>query len=211
MLRAWNLVLRRSVLRDFAVGGHADGRFLFLVPWRERTIVGTGYDPDAPSGGVRAFLAGAARAFPWAGIVADDVALVHEGLVPGRRGSRALETRSRLIDHEAAEGVRGLVSLRGVKLTTARAEAAKAVALVLRLLSRPAAPCRTAVTPLAAARPLEGSVATQTLRAVREEMAIHLADVVLRRTNLVHRGTAGGSAPRCGGLGDDVRAGVERR
>jgi glycerol-3-phosphate dehydrogenase len=42
------------------------------------------------------------------------------------------------------------------------------------------------------ARPLEGGIADQTLRAVRDEMAMHLADVVLRRTDL---GTAGPPAP----------------
>jgi len=195
MLLGMNLVLRRPVVTGHAVGARSGGRYLFLVPWRGRAILGTAYDPPnvAPDVAVARFLDDAHRAFPWAAIEAGDVTLVHRGLVPGRRGSRALETRSRLIDHEAAEGVRGLVSLRGVKLTTARAEAAKAVDLVLRRLSRPAAPCGTAVTPLAAARPLEGSVATQTLRAVREEMAIHLADVVLRRTNL---GTAGPPADR---------------
>jgi glycerol-3-phosphate dehydrogenase len=82
--------------------------------------------------------------------------------------------------------------MRGVKLTTARAEAEKVVDLVLRRLGRPKAPCRTAVTPLAAARPLEGGVADRTRHAVREEMAIRLSDVVLRRTDL---GTGGPPSP----------------
>jgi glycerol-3-phosphate dehydrogenase len=195
MLLGMNLVLRRPVVTSHAVGARSGGRYLFLVPWRDRAIVGTAYDPPnaAPDVAVSRFLEEAHRAFPWAGIEAEAVSLVHRGLVPGRRRSGVLETRSRLIDHEAADGVRGLVALRGVKLTTARAEAAKAVDLVLRRLRRPAAPCRTAVTPLAAARPQEGSVAEQTLRAVREEMAIHLADVILRRTDL---GTAGPPAGR---------------
>jgi glycerol-3-phosphate dehydrogenase len=195
MLLGMNLVLRGPVVTSHAVGARSGGRYLFRVPWRDRAIVGTAYDPPnvTPDVAVARFLDDVRRAFPWAAIEAGDVTLVHRGLVPGRRGSRALETRSRLIDHEAADNVRGLVSLRGVKLTTARAEAAKAVDVVLRRLGRPAAPCRTAVTPLAAARPLEGGVTEQTVRAVREEMAIHLADVILRRTDL---GSAGPLANR---------------
>jgi glycerol-3-phosphate dehydrogenase len=176
------------------VGARSGSRYLFLVPWRDRAMVGTAYDPPtvAPDVAVSRFLGEAGRAFPWAGIQPDDVALVHRGLVPGRRGSGVLETRSRIVDHEAADGVRGLVSMRGVKLTTARAEAEKVVDLVLRRLGRTQAPCRTAVTPLAAAAPLEGGVAERTRQAVQEEMAIRLTDVVLRRTDL---GTGGPPSP----------------
>jgi glycerol-3-phosphate dehydrogenase len=194
MLLGMNLVLRRALVSSHAVGARSGGRYLFLVPWRDRAMVGTAYDPPtaAPDVAVSRFLGEAGRAFPWAGIRPDDVALVHRGLVPGRRGSGALETRSLVVDHEEADGVRGLVSMRGVKLTTARAEAEKVVDLVLRRLGRPKAPCRTAVTPLAAARPLEGGVADRTRHAVREEMAIRLSDVVLRRTDL---GTGGPPLP----------------
>jgi glycerol-3-phosphate dehydrogenase len=192
LLLGMNLVLRRPVVTTHAVGARSDGRYLFLVPWRDRAIVGTAYDPPdaAPDVAVARFVDEAARAFPWAGLQPGDVSLVHRGLVPARRAAGGLETRSRIVDHEADDGVPGLVSVRGVKYTTARAEAEKAVDLVLRRLRRDGPPCRTATTPLPAARALEGSIAEQTARAVREEMAIHLGDVVLRRTDL---GTAGPS------------------
>jgi glycerol-3-phosphate dehydrogenase len=190
MLLGMNLVLNRPAVTGHAVGARSGSRYLFLVPWRGRSILGTAYQPPnaAPEVAVSRFAEEARRAFPWAGIQAEEVSLVHRGLVPGRRGSGAPETRSRVVDHEGEDGVRGLVSMLGVKLTTARAEAEKAVDLVLRRLRRKAAPCRTGVTPLATARPLEGNVADRTRAAVREEMAMHLSDVVLRRTDL---GTAG--------------------
>jgi len=84
------------------------------------------------------------------------------------------------------------VSLQGVKYTTARLVAEQAVDLVARRLGREAAPCRTAVTPLAEARPLAGSLDDRSRRVVREEMALTLADAVLRRLDL---GTAGPPAP----------------
>jgi glycerol-3-phosphate dehydrogenase len=193
LLRARNLVLRRPPVVPFAVGARRGGRFLFLVPWEGRTIVGTSYEPAdrAPSDPLD-FLDEASRAFPWAGIERGEATLVHEGLVPGQGGASGLSTRPRLHDHEVEDGLPGLVSLQGVKYTTARLVAEQAVDLAARRLGRETAPCRTAVTPLAEARPLAGSLDDRSRRAVREEMALTLADAVLRRLDL---GTAGPPAP----------------
>jgi glycerol-3-phosphate dehydrogenase len=193
LLRARNLVLRRPPEFPFAVGGSSAGRFLFVVPWAGRTLVGTSYEPagDPPSDPF-AFLEEAATAFPWAGLERADVTLVHEGLVPGRGGASGLSTRPRLHDHEAEDGLPGLVSLQGVKYTTARLVAEQAVDLVARRLGRPLPPCRTAVTPLAKAHPLEGPLAERVRTAMRDEMAVTLSDAVLRRLDL---GTAGAPTP----------------
>ena len=206
LLHAVNLVLRRGVVTTHALGASRGGRFLFLVPWRDRSIVGTGYSPgDADHrGGVSRFLEEAQVAYPWAGLAASDVALVHRGLVPGRRDAGGLVTRHLLLDHERRDGVAGLVSLQGVKYTTARAVAEEAVDLVVRRLGRPAAPCRTAAIPLALARPLQGPLEERVRFAVREEMALGLADAVLRRLDL---GTAG----RPGDEETDTVAGVMAR
>jgi glycerol-3-phosphate dehydrogenase len=189
LLRARNLVLRRAPLHPFAVGGRSAGRFLFLVPWQGRTMVGTSYEPaEAAPSDPLAFLDEAAAAFPWAGLERADVALVHEGLVPGSGGAAGLSTRPRLHDHEAEEGLAGLVSVQGVKYTTARLVAEQAVDLAARRLGRALPRCRTAVTPLARAVPLEGPLVERVRAAVREEMALTLSDAVLRRLDL---GTAG--------------------
>ncbi len=193
LLRARNVVLRRTPVVPFAVGAKSEGRFLFLVPWAGHTIVGTSYEPaDGPPSDPASFLDEASRAFPWAGITREAATLVHEGLVPGRDGASGLSTRPRLHDHEAEDGLPGLVSLQGVKYTTARAVAQHAVDLVVQRLGREAPPCRTAVTPLPAARPLTGPLEGQARHAVREEMALTLKDAVLRRLEL---GTAGPPPP----------------
>ncbi|HEY8234755.1 MAG TPA: FAD-dependent oxidoreductase [Vicinamibacteria bacterium] len=191
LLRARNIVLRRPPPVPLAVGARSGGRFLFLVPWQGRSIVGTSYEPSlAPPSDPRAFLDEAARAFPWAGIERDDLALVHEGLVPG--SPHELWTRSRVVDHERVDGTHGLLSLLAVKFTTARAVAERAVDLALERLGRPRAACRTALTPLPNACPLAGGLAERARAAVRDEMALSLADAVLRRLDL---GTAGAPAP----------------
>jgi glycerol-3-phosphate dehydrogenase len=189
LLRARNLVLRRTPPVKVAVGARRGGRFLFLVPWEGRTLVGTSYEPatDPPTDPLD-FLDEAKSAFPWAELARKDVALVHEGLVPGRGGAGGLATRPRLVDHETQDGLPGLISLQGVKYTTARAEAQRAVDLVARRLGGPDTPCRTASTPLPRARLLEGALPERARLAVREEMALTLKDAVLRRLDL---GTAG--------------------
>jgi glycerol-3-phosphate dehydrogenase len=189
VLRAVNLVLRRPIVGDAAVGARSGGRYLFAVPWRDRTIVGTGYGPEeAPVPELAAgFLAEAARAFPWARLEKADVALVHEGLVPAK-GPGALVTRSRVVDHEMDDGVPGLLTVVAAKYTTARAVAQRAVDTIQERLERPCAPSRTAFTPLPAARLMDGPLKERVRRAVQEEMAHSLADVVLRRLDL---GTAG--------------------
>jgi len=192
LLRARNLVLRRAPSLPHAVGARSRGRFLFLVPWQGRTLVGTDYEPaEASSSDPRAFLAEADRAFPWASLADAEVALVHEGLVPGRGGPAGIATRPRLHDHEREDALPGLVSLQGVKYTTARSVAERAIDLVLRRLGRPPVACRTASTPLPRARALEGDLEGRTREAVRDEMALTLADAVLRRLDL---GTGGDPA-----------------
>jgi glycerol-3-phosphate dehydrogenase len=194
LLRAMNLVLRRQLLAGCAVGAQAGGRFLFMVPWHDRSIVGTEYAPseqeDRPQ--ARAFLAEAARAFPWAELKPEDVGLVHTGLVPGVSSAAGLFSRSRLTDHAVEDGLAGLLSLLAVKYTTARGLAEATVDRALRHLGRPTTPSRTATTGLARARGLAGSLEEQALFAVHEEMALCLDDAVLRRLDL---GTAGRPAP----------------
>ncbi len=193
LLRARNLVLDRPPSLSHAVGAKSRGRFLFVVPWEGRTLIGTDYEPaETEPDDPQAFLAEADRAFPWAGLGDSKVTLVHEGLVPGRGGAGGLATRPRLIDHETEDGLPGLVSLQGVKYTTARAVAERAIDLVLRRLERPSVTGRTAITPLPKAHSLEGDLETRTREAVREEMALTLPDAVLRRLDL---GTAGPPPP----------------
>ena len=83
----------------------SSGRFLFLVPWRDVSIVGTSHDAhdgdaDAASRSrtahVEALLADARDAFPRADLTAADVRLVHRGLLPmldGRRLARQAAAR----------------------------------------------------------------------------------------------------------------------
>ncbi len=155
--RAMNVVVRK-VVGDHACGGMVDGRFLFLVPWRDVSMLGTSHDafegtPDSLSvsaADLDRFLADARAAFPRAGLTAADVRLVHRGLLPmieGRGTEVTLLRESAVVDH-AAHGVPGLVSIHGVRYTTARDTAEKATDVVFLALGQHPPICQTAVRPL---------------------------------------------------------------
>jgi glycerol-3-phosphate dehydrogenase len=254
--RAMNVIVRQPALTH-ACGGAVDGRFLFLVPWRSVSIIGTSHDAhrgtasalDVTAADLEAFLADGRRAFPRASLGMADVKLVHRGLLPMVAGSGSHVTllrESAVVDH-AAHGTPGLLSIHGVRYTTARDTAAEAVDAVFRArgVSQPPA-CHTDQTPLAGGgiarvstfiadaerkRPdIPGPVLTRLVRtygtnygrligiaeaaphlaaplgascdvtgaeivhAAREELAVTLADALIRRTEAGSAGHPGDDA-----------------
>ncbi len=158
LLKAMNLVTKRSAGEEALGGLSASGRSIFLVPWRGRALFGT-WESSSPAAStdtnvkedeVRRFIADLNQAFPALDLTWADVSLVHRGVVPavaGPDGSVALEGHEQIRDH-AVEGVEGLVTVAGTKYTTARAVAERVTDTVAAKLGTAQAPCRTAVTPL---------------------------------------------------------------
>lgn len=156
--RAMNVVTRRLV-NTHACGGQAGGRYLFLVPWRDVSMLGTSHDAFDGSADqlkvsrwdLEAFLKDAREAFPNAALNASEVRLIHRGLLPMNSGQGTnvnLLKESRVVDH-ASHGLPGLVSVYGVRYTTARFTAEQAVDTVFKVLGHEKPPpCRTAETSL---------------------------------------------------------------
>ncbi len=156
--KAMNLVIRSPLGGSHAVAGPAGGRLLFVAPWRGSAIVGTSHDRHVGGAGGLAlergeldrFVAAVRAAFPRLSLGLDDVRLVHRGLLPvsPRGDGTRLATRSAVVDHRR-DGVGGLVSMLGVRYTTARDTAERAIDLVTAQLARRAGPCRSASAPVA--------------------------------------------------------------
>ena len=160
---AMNLVTSRRLVTSHGVAGPAGDRLLFMVPWREHTIVGTSHDPFRGQPGERivtrelvdAFIAEVRQAFPRAKLEHSDLSLVHRGLLPALNNADdeahgaqvSLSKTSAVIDHRE-DGLNGLVSVLGVRYTTARDTAQAAVDAVFRALGHTPPICRTAETPL---------------------------------------------------------------
>lgn len=132
----------RSRDRD-ALFGRAT-RHLFAVPWRNQTLFGVWHrlfsqpaDAAHVTGSeIENWIAELNASYPALELSADEVTYAHCGLVPF--GDTATETElsfgkeSRIVDHRAVHNVTGLVSLVGIRFTTACGDAARAVDMLLR-------------------------------------------------------------------------------
>lgn len=244
--KAMNLVTR-PVVSEVALGVTSGrrGRFFCLIPWRDVSLIGTSHaaydgEPDsfeAREEDVLELLADVNDAYPEARLERDDVRLIHRGLLPRVPGSPN-GTVTLLKSYRLDDSIEGLLSIVGVKYTTARDVAEKTVDRALALLRLESRPSRSRFEPLAggdipsfrvfrdslpetippdvrdhlalnygtryrqvlAAGGLEpvcdGTpvLDCEVRHAVREEMAMDLLSVVLRRTDL---GTAGHPGRRC--------------
>ena len=200
MLKAMNLVTSRPAREAALVSAAKSGRALVLLPWQGRTLVGTSESADehaaddqaARANEVAAFLAEVNDTFGGLHLGANEVTLVHRGVVPAARrdGRLGLLGHSQIIDH-AGDGVKGVLSLVGVKYTTARAVAERTVDLVLKKLRRPPVACRTADVTLPTAGAEENPPDNPIRHAIDNEMALTLADVVIRRTGVGAAGYPG--------------------
>jgi glycerol-3-phosphate dehydrogenase len=247
LIKAMNVVTRRSAPEVACGAATAAGRLLFALPWQGQLAIGT-WHGSAPCGADAAMvtseefgslLAEVNQAFPSLHLTEDDVTLVQRGVVPasGFGQNVALADRPLLREHRH-DGADGAITLMGVKYTTARALAEQAVTLVTAQLGRHA-PSNTASLllpgqePTGAPSPLMGLdqaswdhlqrvygdqaarvaslvkdsprlgqrlvdrlpiVGAQIVEAVRNEMALTLEDIVLRRTGLGSAGYPGDAA-----------------
>jgi glycerol-3-phosphate dehydrogenase len=142
-----------------AVLGRAT-RHLFAVPWRDKTLIGVWHTlfPEFPDAAhvrpdeIETWMAELNSVYPTLRLSPHEVTFAHCGLVPFGETATATELsfgkESRLIDHRAAHGVAGLVSLVGIRYTTARADAARALEVLLRQLPRAPRGVDTALPPL---------------------------------------------------------------
>ncbi|SMP38312.1 glycerol-3-phosphate dehydrogenase [Desulfonatronum zhilinae] len=137
------------------------GRHFFIVPWQGLSLIGTTNSPfnGAPDDDIvteddiHGLIDDVNSVYPSAGLCRDDIRFFYGGLYPddpsrpsgtGYQGSR----EDNIIDHGVSQKIQGLISVIGVKYTTARLLAQKIVDLACRKLARPAKPCRTKSAPV---------------------------------------------------------------
>jgi glycerol-3-phosphate dehydrogenase len=267
-----NLVVDRRLVRQYAVGVYgkrtfrdndavvsSGSRLFFITPWRHLSLIGTAHlpyhgDPDAlavTEEDVQNFINEVNEAYPAVALKREEVRAVHRGLLPmdetnSAAGDVKLVKKYIILDHQQSEGIEGLISVIGVKYTTARHVAQYAADLIFRKLGKVPPPSRTATTPVYGGNigslsellakgtakhartlgpetvwhlvhnygtaypevlqhveknpslgqpltPTSPVIKAEVVHAVREEMALKLVDVVLRRTELGSAGSPGES------------------
>ena len=269
---AMNVIVNRPMLTECAAGvrgrfqyplpegrtytGH---RILFMSPWRDRTIIGTLHRPYDGSPDdlhvteqeIGMFLKEINSACPGNPVRREDVGMAHKGFLPmdsiqDKTGDVILTKHYKIFDHAKEDRLEGMISVAGVKYTTARDVSEKVIDRVFLKLGRKVSANRTqhlrvaggdidrfdalvsgvrknpphhlsepvlsrlvrnygsqynrlfqADFPADAHTLLPGSsdvLKSEILYAVQEEMAMHLTDVLLRRTDLGSAGYPGKKA-----------------
>lgn len=142
------------------------GRHLFLLPWRDRTLVGVWHrvcdsGPDHVEVSEReidAYLREANRSYPGLELDRSDVCQVQAGLVlfgdeeEQPDDGHAFGKRSVVVDHRRRHGLGGLVTVVGVRATAARGVASEVVDVAGRQLDAEPPPSRTETVPLRGAQ-----------------------------------------------------------
>lgn len=135
-------------------------RHLFVVPWRDVTLIGVWHvvhraEPDdftVTADDLEDFIDEINQAHPALDLSIDDVAAWNAGLVlfgdnaPGAR-DLSYGKRSRVVDHQKTHGIDGLITAIGVRWTTARTVADKVVRLASRKMGRQTPASGTDTTP----------------------------------------------------------------
>lgn len=124
------------------------GRHLFVVPWREYSLVGTWHKvvPATPDrigierAEIETFIDEVHSGYPDLQLTADDVTMCNWGLVPfgeDQHGGENLSygKRSVLVDHATCAGPANLVSLIGIRYTMGRGDAAWAMKAIAKKLN----------------------------------------------------------------------------
>lgn len=163
---AMNVVVDQ-VWSDVAVGltsQPVNGRppqVLFIVPWRNKSLIGTCHFPwyDAPhtfklsEALVQEFLVQINSAHPPCKLSLQDVRNVNWGFLPVSQADAnkqpvRLTRDGVVIDHQKKHGISGLISILGVKYTTARVVAEQAMDLAVCQLGTKTKKCQTHCTPV---------------------------------------------------------------
>ena len=138
------------------------GRHLFLVPWRDYTLVGVWHKifsnrPETirvSRDELQEYVTEVNQAFPALKLSVDEISTVNMGLTlfgeedAQQSGKLSFGKRSRIVDHEKEHDVAGLFTSIGVRATMARGVAEKVVGVVSNRLGKVLLPSRTDTMPV---------------------------------------------------------------
>lgn len=176
-------------------------RLFFSVPWQGKTIIGTTHfthrdsdvDVRVEQADIDAFVEEFSEVYPGMNLQAQDILYCYQGLTPGDDSVDADGAKlhhSKVVDHAVGDGIDGLVSIIGIKWTTARAVAERAVDIASQHLGRAAAgkTHETDIPDYPNTAHDTRTLSNEDLRQfvimhVEHTQALRLTDIVLRRTN----------------------------
>jgi glycerol-3-phosphate dehydrogenase len=157
-----NLIVSKPLFQDYGVGlqekkGGTSGkgaRFFFFVPWHGRMMIGTAYnrylgEPELArleEKEIGEFLDEVNTIYPPARLTPNEVVFGHFGLQPVSENQDEYDAHpepdrhSEIFDHESMAGVKGLISVKSTKYTTAPVVAEKVLDLMIAKGNFPKSP-----------------------------------------------------------------------
>ena len=136
-------------------------QMFFISPWRQYSLIGTWHlpwphSPDeftVSEAVLQDFIAEVNTAHPALQLSLDNILHVHWGFLPALENGYLENTvklvrEGAVLDHQQDYDVEGLISIVGVKYTTARRIAQQALDLAVKKLKIEAGPCRTHLEPV---------------------------------------------------------------
>jgi len=222
LTKSMNIVTRK-ILPEHAIGVQSkrepgsvisnNKRLYFIVPWRERSMIGTTHfkldsdigDFNNNTAGTRMeideFIHEINDAYPDAKLSTDDVIYCYQGLTPANEPDQHKNAsrldHSKIIDHSVSDNIKGLISIISIKWTTARLTAEQTVDLIVTKMGDKISNlkhCQTRDEPLLNAnaptkflhdQSSDDELTEFVIRALTEEMTVSLSDLLLRRTDAV--------------------------
>lgn len=165
-------IITRKLIEGFAAGipsypesrgnpseGEKPSHVLFISPWRGYSLIGTFHShysgpPDdfrMSEENLKTILEEINSAYPGVEITRENICFIHHGFLPevpdGDQREVKLVRRGQVFDHRE-EGMEGLITVVGVKYTSARQVAEKTVDLIFRILDKVPPVCKTSSTPV---------------------------------------------------------------
>ena len=198
-------------------------RVYFFTPWLNKTVIGTAHfkhDIEAPldtsvSRELPGFIEEINEACPALGLTKDDVRYIYSGFTPAEDTNENSDTsrahHTSLINHAETDGIKNLLSVVGVKYTTARSTAEHVVRGVFKKLKKeikdiPSYAIEELRDDLSSVDDLslDATVSKEEVdavyrkkrtehlqRSIDTEMVLNIDDYFLRRNNLAIRGLLG--------------------
>ncbi len=160
LAQAMNLITRPLFNHKYAVGLPGVERFWFISPWRGKSMIGTWeaistQHPDEfqiSEASIQEFINQINEAYPPAKLTREDILFVHQGQLPCQeispKTNKAKILKQYQIKDFSAEGFPGLISVLGVKYTTARDVAQKTLDYVFKSWGKTSPPSVSATTAL---------------------------------------------------------------
>ncbi|WDP90775.1 MAG: FAD-dependent oxidoreductase [Desulfobacter sp.] len=139
---AWNVLFNRPALGKTAIAVtpiKKNARTYFIVPLRGRLLAGTGHQPWDDGKGVdnpqpsddqiRSFISDINTAVPGLSLTQAQIVKIYSGILPAeRRNTSMLKCSESIIDHKPE--IKNFYSISGVKFTTSRKVAQKALKMI---------------------------------------------------------------------------------